>query len=135
MKLWGFAGLSLAPAGHPHRELSRGLCWRLFVFSLLLLAPALHGGMAQAIDGGAAQQESLNPFITPAQLHAYFVNYYNNLLANPAVSGLTIQVGRARINPNSPATSSQPYDWISAIPVTVSAIAPSPAAKRVVEDR
>ncbi len=63
------------------------------------------------IDTSAEDQQSSNPSITTAELHTYFINYYNQLLANPATSGLAIQVGWARLNPDSPATSSTPYDW------------------------
>ncbi len=57
-----------------------------------------------------AAQEKKKPSITPAELHAYFRNLYNGILANPAVSGLAIGITWALLNPN-PQSSSQPYDW------------------------
>jgi len=48
--------------------------------------------------------------ILMAQLDAYFNGLYAQLLGNPAVSGLTLQVHWDRLNPNPP-TSSNPYEW------------------------
>ena len=38
------------------------------------------------------QQQKANPSITPAQLNDYFNNLYQDLLGNPAISGLALQV-------------------------------------------
>jgi hypothetical protein len=54
--------------------------------------------------------QKANPSIAPSELHAYFNNLYSSLLDNPAVSGLTLQVGWSRLNPRPP-SSPQPYDW------------------------
>src|ERR1700691_4921052 len=48
------------------------------------------------------QQQQANPSITTAQLDAYFNSLYQDLLSNPAVSGLTLQVHWDRLNPNAP---------------------------------
>ena len=47
---------------------------------------------------------------TTAQLDAYFNSLYQDLLNNPAVSGLTLQVHWDRLNPN-PLTAANPYAW------------------------
>jgi len=57
-----------------------------------------------------ANQESANPSITPAEFEAYLISLYQELLANPAVSGLAIWEGWSKLNPNPP-TSTDPYDW------------------------
>src|SRR6266852_4445832 len=89
------------------------------VLSFLLLAPAL---VAQAprrprgiyavvnVTDNIKQQQKANPSITPAQLNAYFDNLYRDLLNNPAISGLTLQVHWDTLNPNPPAATNS-YDW------------------------
>ncbi len=57
-----------------------------------------------------AQQEKTKPSITPEELHAYFKNLYDDILANPAVSGLAVGITWAILNPKPP-TGQQPYDW------------------------
>ena len=57
-----------------------------------------------------AQQEKTKPSITPAELHTYFKNLYDGILANPAVSGLAVGITWGILNPNPP-SSPQPYDW------------------------
>src|ERR1035438_8500047 len=57
-----------------------------------------------------SQQQQANPSITTAQLDAYFNSLYQDLLSNPAVSGLTLQVHWDRLNPNPPAAANA-YDW------------------------
>src|ERR1035438_5903353 len=52
----------------------------------------------------------LPPSVTTAQLDAYFNSLYQDLLSNPAVSGLTLQVRWDWVNPNPPATAN-PYLW------------------------
>jgi hypothetical protein len=54
--------------------------------------------------------KKVNPSITIAELRAHFTNLYTSVLANPAVSGLAIQIGWETLNPRSP-SSSAPYDW------------------------
>ena len=53
------------------------------------------------------QQQKANP---STDLNAYFNSLYRQLLANPAISGLTLQVHWDTLNPNPPATAN-PYDW------------------------
>jgi hypothetical protein len=55
-------------------------------------------------------QKLANPSITPAQLEAYFVNLFQNLLADPAIAGLGIYENWATLNPNPP-TAANAYDW------------------------
>src|ERR1700687_3727952 len=53
------------------------------------------------------QQQKANPSV---DLNAYFNSLYQDLLSNPAISGLTLQVHWGMLNPNPP-TASNPYDW------------------------
>jgi uncharacterized protein (TIGR03437 family) len=55
-------------------------------------------------------QQQANPSITTAQLDAYINSLYQDLLSNPAVSGLTLQVHWDRLNPNAPPAANA-YDW------------------------
>ncbi len=55
-------------------------------------------------------QQAANPSITPAQLEAYLVNLYQELLGNTAISGMVIYENWARLNPN-PLTADDAYDW------------------------
>jgi len=48
--------------------------------------------------------------ITPAQLDDYFNGLYQDLLSNPAISGIAIYENWARLNPNPPAAANA-YDW------------------------
>lgn len=98
---------------------------RVLVLSFLVLAPSLvaqvqplqpaprrpRGIYAKVnISSYITQQRKANPSITPAELHAYFVNLYQDLLSNPAISGLALQVHWNTLNPNPPAATN-PYDW------------------------
>ncbi|MFI5167083.1 MAG: hypothetical protein ACHQQS_10710 [Thermoanaerobaculales bacterium] len=98
---------------------------RALLLTLLVLAPALHDAKAEAgggvrrprgiytvigIDGYIDVSVGRNPSITPAELHAGLIGLYGNVLDNPAVSGLAIQMGWHRLNPNPP-SSPQAYDW------------------------
>ena len=56
------------------------------------------------------QQQQANPSITTAQLDAYFNNLYQDLLSDPAVSGLALQVHWDWLNPNPPAAANA-YAW------------------------
>jgi uncharacterized protein (TIGR03437 family) len=53
------------------------------------------------------QQQKANPSV---DLNAFFNNLYQQLLGNPAISGLTLQVHWDTLNPNPPAASNA-YDW------------------------
>jgi hypothetical protein len=88
------------------------------VLSLLVLTPVL---IAQAprprgvytkveISKIILAQQQANPAIMPAQLDAYFINLYQDLLSKPAVSGLEISVHWGQVNPTPP-TSTNPYCW------------------------
>ena len=64
------------------------------------------------ISESIVQQQQANPSITPAQLDAYFNALYQDLLGNPGISGLTLQVHWDTVNPNPP-TGSNAYNWSS----------------------
>jgi hypothetical protein len=93
-----------------------------FLLVLLISSPLLKDATAQTvgrprgiyavvdIDSNIAELQSGNSSITTGQLHNYFNQLYPQLLGNPAVSGLTIQIGWSRLNPNDP-SAPQPYDW------------------------
>jgi uncharacterized protein (TIGR03437 family) len=91
-----------------------------FLLSFLLLGPAL---TAQAqpstprgiyavvnVEDEINRQTKANSSVTNAQLDASFDSLYQGLLANPAVSGLTLQVHWDTLNPDPPA-SPAPYFW------------------------
>jgi uncharacterized protein (TIGR03437 family) len=90
------------------------------VLSFLLLAPALVAQPAPRRPRGIYAlvniteqtniQTHANPGITPAQLEASFVGLYQDLLGNPAISGLAIFVNWDTLNPNPP-SAANPYDW------------------------
>ena len=56
------------------------------------------------------RQQKANPSITPAQLNDYFNNLYQDLLGNPAISRLALQVHWDTVNPGPP-SDTRPYDW------------------------
>jgi hypothetical protein len=56
------------------------------------------------------QQKTGNPSITPAGLNTYFNQLYQDLLSNPAISGLTLQVHWDTLNPEAPAAA-KPFNW------------------------
>ena len=58
------------------------------------------------IDLIVDQQQKIYLSITPAGLHTFMKNLYDNLLVNPADSGLAVGVNWSRLNP-----SSKEYDW------------------------
>ena len=62
------------------------------------------------IEENVNQQKKANPSIAPVELNAYFDNLFQDLLNNPAISGLTLQVHWDTLNPNPP-TATNPYDW------------------------
>jgi hypothetical protein len=51
-----------------------------------------------------------NPSLTPAQLDTYFNGFYQGLLADPAISGLALQVHWDTLNPNAPPAANA-YFW------------------------
>ncbi len=55
-------------------------------------------------------QRKTNRSITPTELDTQFDSLYQGLLANPAVSGLTIGMLWDQVNPNTP-TAANAYDW------------------------
>jgi hypothetical protein len=106
---------------------------RALVLGFLVLAPGLKVARAQARPNGVFvpppapvrplgiyavvdvedtinQQVKANPSITTAELNAYFINFYTDLISNPAVSGLTLQVHWDTLNPNPP-TAPDAYFW------------------------
>src|SRR5690242_1249882 len=106
-----FPGTSMRQAG------------RLFMLLLLGFAPALKGDSSDHeprrprgiysvvnIDGHIVVEQKNDPDISAAGLHAFFTDHYAKVLANPAVSGLTLQIGWARLNPAPPSSPGQ-FDW------------------------
>jgi hypothetical protein len=90
-----------------------------FALSFLALAPALLAQTPRAPRGIYAvvdtevlimQLQTANPSITTAQLDAYFNSLYKDLLSNPAVSGLALQVHWDWLNPNPPGAANS-YAW------------------------
>lgn len=85
--------------------------------AIVLLAPVL---MAQVrprgiyavvnVDQNINAQQKANPAITSAQLDAYFNGLYQDLLSNPAIAGLTLQVHWGILNPNPPPAANA-YFW------------------------
>jgi hypothetical protein len=47
-----------------------------------------------------ADAQKANPSFTAVELNAYLSNLYRDLLGNPAISGLTLQVHWDTLNPN-----------------------------------
>src|SRR5580693_9235271 len=62
------------------------------------------------VEDGINQQQKANSSVTTAQLDAYFDTLYQSLLADPAISGLTLQVHWDTLNPNPPG-SANAYLW------------------------
>lgn len=90
------------------------------VLTLLVLTPAL---VAQSVprrprgiyavvnvEDAINEQQKANSSITTAQMDAYFNTVYQGLLANPAISGLTLQVHWDTVNPNPPGAVNA-YFW------------------------
>ena len=90
-----------------------------FALCFLILAPAfLAKGQTSPrrprgiyavvnITDNINQQRKANP---SADLNAYFNNLFQDLLGNPAISGLTLQVHWDTLNPNAPG-SANTYYW------------------------
>jgi hypothetical protein len=51
------------------------------------------------------------PEITEAQLASGFATLYSDLLLNPAISGLAIQIHWDTLEPSDPRNYDNPYDW------------------------
>lgn len=91
-----------------------------FLLGFLLLAPALTVQAQPArprgiyaivnVEDNINTQIKANPSITTAQLDASFNSLYQALLADPAVSGLALQVHWDTLNPNPP-SSPAAYLW------------------------
>ena len=62
------------------------------------------------VEDNITLEQKANPSITTAQMDTYFNSFYQGLLSNPAVAGLTLQVHWDTLNPNAP-TSAAPYFW------------------------
>src|ERR1035441_7148444 len=62
------------------------------------------------IEENIKKKQAANPSITAAELKTYFLNLYQDLLGNSAVSGLALWVNWSALNPNPPG-SANPYDW------------------------
>ena len=95
----------------------------VLALSFLVLAPVLAAQAQPApprrprgiyavvnIEENINQLKKANPSITPAALNTYFNNLYQDLLNNPAISGLTLQVHWDTLNPNPPGAANA-YDW------------------------
>jgi hypothetical protein len=90
------------------------------ILSFLLLVPALDAQQAPRRPRGIyavvkvediiTQQQESNPSITSAQLDTYFNGFYLDLLNDPGVSGLALQVHWDTLNPNSPSAANA-YYW------------------------
>src|SRR5580658_9853474 len=90
-----------------------------YLMGLLLLAPVVVAQTPRRprgiyavvnVEDSINLEQKANPSITTAQLDAYFNSFYQGLLSNPAISGLTLQVHWDTLNPNAP-TSAAPYFW------------------------
>jgi hypothetical protein len=90
------------------------------VLSFLVLAPPLVAQQAPRrpwgiyagvnVEENIKKEQAANPSVTPAELKAYFINLYQDLLGNPAVAGLALWMNWSALNPNPPA-SANAYDW------------------------
>jgi uncharacterized protein (TIGR03437 family) len=93
---------------------------RSLVLIFILLAPVM---MAQQtprrprgiyavvnVEDAITTQQTANPSITTAQMDAYFDTLYQGLLADPAISGLALQVHWDTLNPYAPPAANA-YFW------------------------
>jgi len=90
------------------------------VLSFLALAPPLVAQPAPRrpqgiyavvnVQENIKKEQAANASVTPAELKAYFINLYQDLLGNSAVAGLALWVNWNALNPNSPGTADA-YDW------------------------
>src|SRR5580704_13293902 len=74
--------------------------------------PRIPRGIYAVVDTGGLinMQQQANPSITTAQLDVYFNSLYQDLLSDPAVAGLTLQVRWDWLNPNPPGAANS-YAW------------------------
>jgi uncharacterized protein (TIGR03437 family) len=63
-----------------------------------------------SVEDAINQQQIADPSVTSAQMDAYFISLYQALLADPAISGLTLQVHWDTLNPNPPGAANS-YFW------------------------
>ncbi len=89
----------------------------IVALSTLVMTPALAAqGRPRGIyavvnvEDEIGSQTKANPAIAAAQLDAAFNSFYQGLLSNPAVAGLTLQVHWDTLNPNPP-SSANAYYW------------------------
>jgi hypothetical protein len=90
------------------------------VLSILVVAPSLSAQPAPRRPGGIyagvnveeliKREQAVNPSVTSEELQAYVVRLYQDLLGNPAVSGLALWENWDALNPNPP-TAANPYAW------------------------
>ncbi len=83
--------------------------------SFLMLAPALLAQTPRRPRGiytviNVEDVVNQNPSLTPAQMDSYFGGFYQGLLADPAIFGLTLQVHWDTLNPNAPPAANA-YFW------------------------
>src|SRR5580658_4765556 len=83
----------------------------------LLLAPTLSAQVRMRgiyavvnVENEIGTLQKGNPSITAAQLDAGFNSFYQDLVSDPAVSGLTLQVHWDTLNPNPP-DGANAYFW------------------------
>ncbi len=77
------------------------------------LARAYHAGIYAVVNVEkelAQEKTATPPLTTTLQLNAYFDNLYRQMLADPAISGITLQVHWDTLNPNPPGNPNS-YDW------------------------
>ncbi len=88
---------------------------------LFLLAPVLRGARAHADDDvrrprgiyavvNVAEELNANSGSTDQQLEAAFTRLYDQLLSDPAIAGLALQIHWDTLNPR-PFSDPRPYDW------------------------
>ena len=62
------------------------------------------------VEDAINQQQAANPSVTTAQMDAYLDGLYQQLLADPAIAGLALQVHWDTLNP-SPPSAANAYFW------------------------
>src|SRR5271165_829197 len=87
------------------------------ILSFLVLAPTLLSQVRPRgiyavvnVEDEIAALQTANPSVTTAQLEAGFNSFYQDLLSNPAVSGLALRPYWATLNPNPPGAANA-YYW------------------------
>ena len=91
----------------------------IVALSALVLAPALFAQVRPRgiyavvnVEGEINSQTKANPAITAAQLDAGFNSFYQDLLGNPAVAGLTLQVHWDTLNPNQGGENAYLWNYV-----------------------